>query len=219
MFIFSRNLVQLKRFRVNNSSANIYFPMLGCPTGKKINMQLILDSSGSITTARWTSLIEFLKLQVIDSIFTNTQSKLAIARFGTATEVLQDWTDNVSGDMLDSAKYAYKNMVNTFTGDCMEDVLPAFLQATNGSDADKVVMVVTDGAWTPQSEDPKIAAQKYRDAGATVYAIGFGDLLLENLRDIAPDNAYRLDTLDQAERSIAQLVVPSICNQEAINLN
>ena len=41
-------------------------------------------------------------------------------------------------------------------------------------------MVVTDGAWTPQSEDPKIAAQKYRDAGATVYAIGFGDLLLES---------------------------------------
>ena len=52
-------------------------------------MQLILDSSGSITTARWTSLIEFLKLQVIDSIFTNKLSKLAIARFGTATEVLQ----------------------------------------------------------------------------------------------------------------------------------
>merc|ERR1711915_390860 len=82
--------------------------------------------------------------------------------------------------MLDSAKYAYKNMVNTFTGDCMEDVLPAFLQATNGSDADKVVMVVTDGEWTPQSEDPRIAAQKYRDAGATVYAIGFGNLNIES---------------------------------------
>ena len=50
--------------------------------------------------------------------------------------------------MLDSAKYDYKNMVNTFTGDCMEDVLPAFLQATNGSDADKV-----GGGWRVSTEE------------------------------------------------------------------
>ena len=40
--------------------------------------------------------------------------------------------------MLNDAKYVYKNMVNTFTGDCMEDVFPAFQNATSGSDADKV---------------------------------------------------------------------------------
>ena len=49
---------------------------------------------------------------------------------------------------MDSAKYAYKNMQNTFTGDCMEDVLPAFLRATNGSDADKV-----GGSWRVNAEE------------------------------------------------------------------
>ena len=59
--------------------------------------------------------------------------------------------------MLDSAKYAYKNMVNTFTGDCMEDVLPAFLQATNGSDADKV-----GGGWRVSTEERRRTGKKPR---------------------------------------------------------
>ena len=43
------------------------------------------------------------------------------------------------------------------------------------------MLVVTDGKWTASSEDPRIAAVKYENAGATVYAIGFGNLLLESM--------------------------------------
>ena len=62
---------------------------IGCPATKKVDIQLILDSSGSIQKTPWTALIEFLKNDFIDAIFVNPDSRLAITKYGTRSEVLQ----------------------------------------------------------------------------------------------------------------------------------
>ena len=38
-----------------------------------------------------------------------------------------------------------------------------------------MLLVVTDGVWHKMGMDPSIAAKKWLDEGATVYAIGYGD--------------------------------------------
>ena len=61
----------------------------GCPSTQEVDVQLLLDSSGSMGENSWTSLMEIIKIDFIDPIFNNVKSRLAIARYGTKTEVLQ----------------------------------------------------------------------------------------------------------------------------------
>ena len=61
----------------------------GCPVTQEVDVQLLLDSSGSMGENSWTSLMEIIKIDFIDPIFNNVKSRLAIARYGTKTEVLQ----------------------------------------------------------------------------------------------------------------------------------
>ena len=72
-------------------------PSPGCPNkdpnegclNKKIDLQLLIDSSGSIIRSDWNQFIQFLKTNFIDSIFSNQESRLAIAKYGYDTKVLQ----------------------------------------------------------------------------------------------------------------------------------
>ena len=61
----------------------------GCPTTKHLDLQLILDSSNSIMENMWIDLLDYIKSDFLDSIFTVKDSQLAVTRFGTGIEILQ----------------------------------------------------------------------------------------------------------------------------------
>ena len=188
-------------------------PYEGC-LHKKIDLQLLIDSSGSVVLSDWNHFIQFLKPNFINSIFSNPESRLAIAKYGLRTTVLQPLAGHASADWLDDPKYEYENMIHTFTGDAMDQVFPAYELATRDSNAIKVLLVVTDGIWTKGSMDPSIAAKKWRDLGVEVYAIGYGRFLtLKNLKAISPLHAYKLDNLADVERELIKEIIPSLCGQ------
>merc|ERR1711979_88282 len=106
----------------------------------------------------------------VDAIFTNPSSRLAVAKFGTETWIMQGLTKDVN-KWRGTSGYKWKNMETTFTGNAMDNVLPDFKEKIVGSEASKVLVVITDGAHTEGSTAPKQAAQKWKALGATVYAI------------------------------------------------
>ena len=56
--------------------------MVGCPVSNQVDVQLILDSSGSIGQTNWVNLITQIKQEFIGDIMTNPKSRMAIAKFG-----------------------------------------------------------------------------------------------------------------------------------------
>ena len=53
-----------------------------------IDVQILLDSSGSIDASTWDKLMNEMKEHFIDSLMTHPDSRMAIARFGTDSEAL-----------------------------------------------------------------------------------------------------------------------------------
>jgi hypothetical protein len=101
-------------------------------------------------------------------------------------------------------------MVTTFTGNAIESVLPNFQKATNGTKASKVLVVITDGVHSQGSADPKQAAQKWKDLGATVYAIGVGNGISKTGLEAIGEAYLAKDFIDAAKRIVSE-IVPTIC--------
>ena len=61
----------------------------GCALSRgPIDVQILLDSSGSIDASTWDKLMNEMKEHFIDSLMTHPDSRMAIARFGTESEAL-----------------------------------------------------------------------------------------------------------------------------------
>merc|ERR1711933_294778 len=61
----------------------------GCALSRgPIDVQILLDSSGSVDASTWDKLMNEMKEHFIDSLMTHPDSRMAIARFGTESEAL-----------------------------------------------------------------------------------------------------------------------------------
>ena len=76
-------------FESRRNQMYIFLHCQGCPATKAVDMQLLLDSSGSVGASAWTQMVQMLDSYFVDAIFTNPASRLAVAKFGTETNVLQ----------------------------------------------------------------------------------------------------------------------------------
>jgi hypothetical protein len=195
----------------------------GCPEDVAVDLQLILDSSGSITESGWTSLIEFLKIGFVDSIFGNTNSRLAVAKYGTETKIIQKLHGPVSPNWLDTDEYNWEDLVNTNTGKAIDATFPDYQAETNGTSANKVLVVLTDGEPSESDTPVSEAIKQWNAWGVKVIAVGFSSGAappkLTGLQEISKDHAYLLDNLADAERGLATKVVPLICGQPRIILD
>jgi len=144
----------------------------GCSASKAMDVQLLLDSSGS-SENYWGDIISYLKS---DFEFTNPKSRLAVTKYGSKAQELQPLTGNVKGSWFNDPKYNWEHMGYTHTAESLNTVLETFSKSARWNDPKvvKVLIVVTEG----DTNDPFIrlgdSIKAWKDKGVDTYAIGFG---------------------------------------------
>lgn len=193
----------------------------GCPSVKKVDVQLLLDSSGSMGT-HWRGLINKIKTDFIGSVMSNKDSKMGIARFGETLVEITPLSSETSGKTLDSHT-DFTNMGRTHTAGALRELLPSFQKAINASgesQAEKVLVVITDGdANGPGNVSEE--AKKWVAAVDAIHVLGFGNLDVEGLKEInggAPGVVLLKPNLQALEKAILEQIVPSICGQEKLDI-
>uniref|UniRef100_H2Y969 VWFA domain-containing protein n=1 Tax=Ciona savignyi TaxID=51511 RepID=H2Y969_CIOSA len=101
----------------------------------------------------------------------------------------------------------------TKTGQAIQHVIDNTMKTANGAraDAQKIVIVITDGRSQDDVLTPSIAL---RDSGAITFGIGIGAGVLENqIQEIAGDTsrAFIVDTFDQLSGVILNHVKQAVC--------
>jgi len=194
---------------------------VGCPVGNQVDIQLVLDSSGSIGQKNWVNLITKIKQELIGDLMTNTQSRMAIARYGDDVNILAPLSTSTRGETL-NPYLTYTGMGASFLANALRTLLPDYKTSTATSPAKKVLVVITDG--TPNDANELDAATKqWADTVDEIYALGYGNVNLEGLEAIKPKDhdglvLYELE-LEKLEDEIMKQVVPKVCNGPTVVLN
>merc|ERR1712050_244857 len=188
----------------------------GCPKSEKLDVQLLLDASGSMSGV-WKDLINKIKENFVGSILTNPTSRMAIAMFGDAYKIITKLSAQTSGSTLD-AYTNFRGMGHTHLANALKKLLPAFQHATKASKATKILIVITDGEANGPGNVSTQAA-KWAKAVDAIYVLGFGDISMEGLKKIKGDAnglVYKSEDLSGLEEKLIKNVVPKICKQPTI---
>jgi len=214
----------------------LFHDQCGCPklicTGcalenGPIDVQIILDSSSSMAwkphTRNWKLLIGQMR-NFIDSLMTHKDSRMAIARFGTHSQILTDLETGINASFLDDYT-AFKDMGTTHLGEALQRFLRRFIKKAGlkGSDASarapRFLFVITDGKANGPV-DVAEAAAKWKDAVDHIYALGFGDADKEDLAKITDEEANIImhPKLEDLFEDINEHVIPKVCKSGPVDV-
>ncbi|CAJ0596969.1 unnamed protein product [Cylicocyclus nassatus] len=160
-------------------------PPICRPVALRLNVVFLLDGSGSVSGATFDMQMKMLnKITNMMDIGKN-DSQIAVLQYAGYTKLEIDFNENQDPDKLLNSLRNIRHMSGTTkTGKAMFKALELFEKAkqTNGQDALKVAVIVTDGH---SNDNPLPAAKALRDAGkvfrqtdvvgVTILTLGIGD--------------------------------------------
>lgn len=110
---------------------------------------------------------------------------------------------------------------STNTGDALYASLQELTSMRHSTEARKVLVILTDGLATAPDEEPELyalrAAQRVKDSGVTVYAIGLGEEVnMAFVRQVASTPSHAYQAISRAEiDSVYQTITADICEDGA----
>jgi len=177
-----------------------------------LDVQIILDASGSVGKENWKKLLNEMKENFIDGLMSHKESRMAIARFGTTHDVITHLKKGVTGSVL-NAYDKFENLGYTYLSDALKDLLPEFKKRTANSTATKFLFVFTDGkAHNPDAVE--VEAKKWKSAVDHVYAMGYAGIDEEGLKRITdvPANVKFRKELSDLFKDVNEQVIPAVCD-------
>jgi len=166
-----------------------------CTKSAKLDLQIIVDSSGSVGPTNFKTMMEKIADSVIGQFEIGVdQTRVALFKYSMKNVMLNEIP--LAAKLQSSGKEALQKQVKstkfqyglTYTAMAMRKALK-YYQKDVRTDANlaKVCLVFTDGTAT-DADDVPAASKAWKDAGVTVYALGIGSgIQHQGLVDIAGD--------------------------------
>lgn len=141
-------------------------------TRSQINLAVVLDASGSISSTEWELEKNFAK-----DVISEFESKNLFANGGSASYV--QFSSGVSSFGTFDSSAAYEDYVDADSkilgGTNIEAGIMKGRELLNASPSTAAIMIViTDGEWT-NGNDPSTEADAARADGTTIFAVGVGE--------------------------------------------
>jgi len=164
---------------------------------------LILDSSGSVSTPDFNTMLSFARS--FSSAFDFSVSRMGLVQFNNPAWVETRLTNNET---------IVTNILSNFSrrpsgGTCIGCGLTAAEGILEAREAQQVFILITDGEDTTSSDLAAIAAS-IKERRVTIYAIGVGNFDDAQLRQIvsppANDNVFTFQSFDQFFNSTSDLL-------------
>lgn len=196
----------------NGGVREIVFDDCGCPSAKctkcdKLDVQLLIDGSGSITRTIFNTMRAALKTNLIPKLMAEPNNRIALTFFGDNAVMKRDLSEGLTAKKM--GQYSYPLLGQTHTANALKQTWMDF-QAKTREDAKKVLVVITDGNNNGGGDVEK-EAKVWRDNNVNVYAIGLGNISLEGLKLISPSYYKNLDSVDDLDDEISSDLLPKMC--------
>ena len=181
-------------------------------------MAFLLDSSGSIQSSgehNYQIMKDFIKGIVKSFVIGPDDTRVAVATFSSKSrfEIQFDFTKyNTTADIVDAIQNIPFYDGYTYTGDAL-DRLRRYLFPLARTDVSHTLIVLTDGRARDKVEDP---AERLRDMGVHIIAVGVGDADYKELEDIAsgPDDENVFTTSFDSILNLAGSILEDVCKGE-----
>lgn len=200
----------------NTCITDLISACLECPKATVADIVFLLDGSSSISTENFEEARNFLRniIRALDIGSNNVQIGLAQYSDTPYKEfLLKDHTDRRS--LLAAVERVPHRKGRTETGKALSFLLEQYFTEEAGSRASQrvpqIAVVITDGESSDEVAGP---AQRLRERGVIVFAIGVGKAIRMELESIAnwPPNRFVLTTDSyQALQRMTEEVLKTVC--------
>ncbi|XP_076089636.1 matrilin-1-like, partial [Mytilus galloprovincialis] len=170
----------------------------------KVDLVIILDSSTSVREENYDKMKHFTKDLLVNSDIDGGNVRVGAASFsmrGFINFQLKDYrTKNDVFNAIDKIQYI---VGSTNTADAIRLMRVDMFTADNGDrpDVKNIAIIITDGVSNVNAETTILEAEKARDVGIHIYAIGIGLSNLTELHGIASvpakDNSLDVQSFDE----------------------
>nr|XP_046254472.1 collagen alpha-6(VI) chain isoform X2 [Scatophagus argus] len=188
----------------------------GCIQTDEADIFFLIDHSGSIYPTDFHDMKKFI-IEFLHTFRIGPQHvRMGVAKYADSPNLEFDLTTYIDAKTLEKAVESIKQFGGgTETGRALDFMGPLFerAMATRGHKVPEYLVVITDGK---SSDEVRIPAEKLREQGVIVYAIGVKNADEEELREIAgnPKRTFFVNNFD-ALRPIKDNIITDICSQDA----
>uniref|UniRef100_H2Y975 VWFA domain-containing protein n=1 Tax=Ciona savignyi TaxID=51511 RepID=H2Y975_CIOSA len=197
-----------------------------CPVGQGLHIDgrtcgknradvaIVVDSSSSVKFNNFQKMKSFTNSLFQSFKLGEDRVHAALVRYNRRVDERFGFADtNTKAEVQDAVDAMPYRGGGTKTGQAIQHVIDNTMKTANGAraDAQKIVIVITDGRSQDDVLTPSIAL---RDSGAITFGIGIGAGVLENqIQEIAGDTsrAFIVDTFDQLSGVILNHVKQAVC--------
>lgn len=182
------------------------------------DLVFLIDGSESIKKDSWTTMISFL-ISLVDNLRVSSNLlRIGLAQFSTQYRKEFYLNETIDAENVKSAIQKIEQISEgTKIGGALRNVVE-FFQESKGSRKFKGVpqnlVLITDGA---SSDDVQQPADDLRAMGINLFAIGIGDVSMQQLNYIAgsQDRLFKVEDFNQLNLSI-ETFVDAICKPSSI---
>jgi len=174
-----------------------------------LDLVYVIDASESVGDDNFASLKTYLATETATFDVNPSKTHLSIVQYSRVIDVVgnlnQIQTNDNAVKTINNLIYYHPSA--TATGDALETVRTSVLTEANGNRASipDVVVVFTDGI-TDVGENPAVPAQKLRDAGVKIIAVGLGNAPDDELRQIAGDNVRMYSSYSDLDAALTDYI-------------
>ncbi|XP_050993234.1 collagen alpha-1(XII) chain-like [Labeo rohita] len=203
--------------RISELNREISVNIHTCETPAVADIVILVDGSWSIGRLNFKTVRIFLGLFVRAFAVGSEQTRIGLVLYSKDSWI--EWhlnTHSTKGALTDAVKNLPYKGENTRTGRALTYILKNSFKAESGSRSDvpKIVILITDGK---SQDDVLLPAQRLRDAGIELFAIGVKDADENELRAIASppeethvynvdDFRFMLDIMEKLTRSVCERI-------------
>ncbi|XP_050992163.1 collagen alpha-1(XIV) chain [Labeo rohita] len=203
--------------RISELNREISVNIHTCETPAVADIVILVDGSRSIGRLNFKTVRSFLGLFVRAFAVGSEQTRIGLVLYSKDSWTL--WhlnTHSTKGALTDAVRNLPYKGENTRTGLALTYILENSFKAESGSRSDvpKIVILITDGK---SQDDVLLPAQRLRDAGIELFAIGVKNADENELRAIASppeethvynvdDFSFMLDIMEKLNRSICERI-------------
>lgn len=176
----------------------------------QFDLVIILDTSTSVQPVNWNKTLSATKRLVRDIDFENGNVRIGVAIFSNEAKVIFHLNAyQTKADIIDAVSRIPYEYGQTNTASALELMRTQMFSSINGDRAGvpNVAIVITDGESTIDKDKTVPEANRARQQGIQIFAIGIGLSATAELDGIAgrTENRYFIDNFDELDEKMERI--------------
>ncbi|KAK7919576.1 hypothetical protein WMY93_010860 [Mugilogobius chulae] len=185
----------------------------GC-LGQAVDLVFALDASGGVGKDNFPSLRDFVSSLTVQFDINRDVAQMALVTYGRRAETIFNLDTHETGSsILKAVQEANYIGGVASTGSALLHIHSNVLTVAKGArpGVNKAVVVLTDGS---SGEDAVVPAQKLRENGVSVFAIGIGDVQRDRLLPIAGSEEHMISVSSYEDlKYFEDVLVQMVCTE------